>query len=266
VEQGGMRWRVEWEDSRSFLSNLRCLLTPQTTSLPSAPGMPPGLSPLSTVEPPDVRWVGMSGVTDPAKFRSVEERTAFEAVLHANRCVPVYMPADTLAGYSSFCRSILWPLLHYLMPTTTNEHVGQQWQSHWNAYLQANAHFADAIVDEMKAAAAAAAPAAQNVQPVVWIHNMQLFCLPQLIRERMPRATIGLFIHTPFPSSDVFRSLPSRREMLEAMMEADLLGFHTFDYARHFLSCIKRVLDLDFETLKVCFINAHGSYPLLAPT
>src|SRR4051812_5092563 len=70
-----------------------------------------------------------------------------------------------------------------------------------------------------------------------------------MIRVRMPRAKIGLFIHTPFPSSDVFRSLPSRREILESIMEVDLLGFHTFDYARHFLSCIKRVLDLDFETL-----------------
>jgi len=262
VEQGGSRWRVEWEDSRSFLSNLRCLLAPPTTTQSPVPGMPPGLSPASTVEPLDVRWVGMAGVTDPSTFRSPEERASFESTLRSNRCVPVYMPSETLSGFGSFCKSILWPLLHYMMPTTTNEHVGEQWQADWNAYLQANAQFADAIVEEMKAAAVVSPPPAVSssstspsppppvVQPVVWIHNMQLFCLPQLIRERMPRATIGLFIHTPFPSSDVFRSLPSRRELLEAMMESDLLGFHTFDYARHFLSCIKRVLDLDFETLK----------------
>ena len=81
------------------------------------------------------------------------------------------------------------------------------------------------------------------------VHNYHLLLLPSFLRTKLPRAKIGLFIHTPFPSSDVFRVLPTRQNILSSIMAADLLGFHTFDYARHFLSCTKRVMDLDFETL-----------------
>jgi trehalose-6-phosphate synthase len=246
VEGGGSKWRVEWEDSRSFLSNLRCLLTPsQKSSSPPSEltSSSPALGGSARAETPDVHWIGMSSITAASTFPNAAERASYESALRSNRCIPVFIEKALQENYNSFCKSILWPLLHYMMPTNTNEHVGQMWQEYWDSYQAANMLYADALVAEVTATP-------DNVQPVVWIHGHYLFSLPRMIRERLPRATIGLFIHTPFPSSDVFRSLPSRKEILEAMMESDLLGFHTFDYARHFLSCIKRVLDLDFETLR----------------
>jgi trehalose 6-phosphate synthase/phosphatase len=66
--------------------------------------------------------------------------------------------------------------------------------------------------------------------------------VPSFLRTKLPRAKIGLFIHTPFPSSDILRLLPAREPLLRGMMCADLLGFHTFDYGRHFLSCCKRYI------------------------
>ena len=270
VEQNGTKLKVEWEDSRSFLSNLRCLLTPprqQATptatangaaSASPAPGggLPVGLAPRAAAVPvpvdaPEVTWIGVSSVGDSSEFKSAAEQAVYESTLRENHCVPVYLDRKTQEGYGAFCKGILWPLLHYEMPTSSNEQVGTMWEDYWTAYQSANQRFADRIVAEMK-----------SPHDVVWIHNHHLFSLPLLIRAKQPRATIGLFIHTPFPSSDVFRSLPSRREILESMMEADLLGFHTFDYARHFLSCIKRVLDLDFETLSggVLGVRVRGRF------
>lgn len=221
VDTGDTRLKVEWEDSRSFLSNLRCLLTPHGVS-GAAAGAAAGAGSSSAAagaataaaanDVPEVTWIGMSSVPAASSFSSPAERATYEATLRENHCVPVYMEKDLRDGYSSFCKGILWPLLHYMMPTNSADYgsdVGQNWQHYWDSYQTANQLFADKIVSEMKSSS-----------DVIWIHNMHLFSLPSMIRERMPRASIGLFIHTPFPSSDVFRSLPARREILESMMEA----------------------------------------------
>jgi trehalose 6-phosphate synthase/phosphatase len=108
----------------------------------------------------------------------------------------------------------------------------------WQAYTAANALFASVVSHCL-----------DSPTDTIWVHNYHLLLLPSFLRTKLPRAKIGLFIHTPFPSSDVFRVLPTRQNILSSMMASDLLGFHTFDYARHFLSCAKRVMDLDYETL-----------------
>ena len=77
------------------------------------------------------------------------------------------------------------------------------------------------------------------------MHDYQLLLLPKLIKEKRPEITIGFFLHIPFPSYEIFRTFPWREEILQGMLGADLLGFHTYDYERHFLSSIKRILRLD---------------------
>ncbi len=124
----------------------------------------------------------------------------------------------------------------------------------------------------------------------VWVHNHPLLLLPSLIREIHQKCRIGtrhvvtstrnsaviiivnvcvlcdvcagLFIQTPFPSSDIFRVLPTCSTLLRSMMSADLIGFHTFDYARHFLSAVKRVCDVDYDTLPGgrIAIKFHGRF------
>jgi trehalose 6-phosphate synthase/phosphatase len=81
----------------------------------------------------------------------------------------------------------------------------------------------------------------------IWIHDYHLLLLPQMIKERFPEVTIGFFLHIPFPSYEVFRILPWRTEIINGMLGADLLGFHTFDYERHFMSSVRRLLGYDIQ-------------------
>lgn len=82
----------------------------------------------------------------------------------------------------------------------------------------------------------------------VWIHDYHLLVLPSLLRKRFHRLKCGIFLHSPFPSSEIFRTFPRREEVMRAMLNADIIGFHTFDYARHFLSCCARMLGLEHKT------------------
>jgi hypothetical protein len=88
----------------------------------------------------------------------------------------------------------------------------------------------------------------------VWIHDYHLLVLPSLLRKRYHRLRCGFFLHSPFPSSEVFRTFPRREEVLRSLLNADVIGFHTFDYARHFLSCCSRMLGLEHKTSRGAII------------
>ena len=123
--------------------------------------------------------------------------------------------------------SILWPLIHY--------HPGEITFSEdaWNAYQQANRLFAKAIARDVRDG------------DLIWIHDFHLMLLPQMLREEIgeeKNVKIGFFLHTPFPSSEIYRILPVRQEILRGVLYSDLIGFHTNGYARHFLSSCSIVL------------------------
>lgn len=80
---------------------------------------------------------------------------------------------------------------------------------------------------------------------IVWLHDYHLMLCPALLKEKKPKMKVGWFLHTPFPSSEIYRTLPFREEVLRGVLKADLLGFHTYDYLRHFISCCSRVLGLE---------------------
>src|SRR5207249_1349127 len=143
-------------------------------------------------------------------------------------CVPVILPS-TLARpyYAGFSNGTLWPLFHSFST------YARYSASEWEAYRTVNAKFADAIVQALR-------PKDQ-----LWIHDYHLLLLPRLIRDRVPEARVGFFLHIPFPPYDVFRLLPWHREILQGMLGADLIGFHTYDYARAFLGSLLRDLGLD---------------------
>lgn len=106
----------------------------------------------------------------------------------------------------------------------------------WKAYQQANEIFADAVLEEIKEG------------DLIWVHDYHLMLLPQMLRKKMgdrfKNVKIGWFLHTPFPSSEIYRILPVRSEILQGVLEADLLGFHTYDYNRHFLSSCQHILNV----------------------
>jgi trehalose 6-phosphate synthase/phosphatase len=136
---------------------------------------------------------------------------------------------DAERHYGGYSNSVLWPLFHYLQDRV--ELTSQDFE----AYERVNEQFADEI-------AARARPDDQ-----IWIHDYHFMLLPAMLRERLPAAPIGFFLHIPFPSSEVFRLLPQRQRILKGLLGANLIGVHTFDYARHLVSSCRRALGVEFD-------------------
>ncbi|KAI9011250.1 glycosyltransferase family 20-domain-containing protein [Gaertneriomyces semiglobifer] len=149
------------------------------------------------------------------------------------KCVPVLLDERVAQGhYEGYCKAVLWPLFHYLIWDYNLDSSQFSLQS-WSDYQQVNQKFAEAI--------------ARIYQPgdLIWIHDYHLLLLPSMVRELIPNAAIGFFLHTPFPSSELFRCLPERKEILEGVLGSSMIGFQTYSYARHFLSSCTRVLGLE---------------------
>jgi trehalose 6-phosphate synthase/phosphatase len=167
-------------------------------------------------------WIGWPG--QPAPDHAAERRE-LERVLGARHMAPVWLAATEVARfYEEVSNGVIWPLFHYL-PDQMPLHV-----RHWETYESVNARFADAV-------AAHYAPGDR-----IWVHDYQLMRLPALLRERLPDARIGFFLHIPFPSAELFAILPARAEVLRGLLGADLVGFHTSGYAGHFVEAVRRVL------------------------
>ena len=144
--------------------------------------------------------------------------------------IPVFVDKELYDNYyNGFSNSVLWPLFHYFSSLAEYE------TSYFDAYVQVNRLFAERIVPLLE-------PGDQ-----VWINDYQLMLLPQLLRQKRPDATIGFFLHIPFPSYEIFRLLPSewKKTLLHGVMGADLIGFHTYDYVQHFLQSVKMLLGVD---------------------
>ncbi|KAK9457854.1 glycosyl transferase [Dipodascopsis uninucleata] len=172
-------------------------------------------------------WFGWPGLEVPDE----EKEMVTKRLRDEFSCVPVFL-SDELADlhYNGFSNSILWPLFHY--------HPGEMNfdETAWEAYREANRLFSSAIAKVVKDG------------DLVWVHDYHLMLLPAMLREEIGNSRkdvqLGFFLHTPFPSSEIYRILPVRREVLEGVLHCNLLGFHTYDYARHFLSSCSRILGL----------------------
>jgi len=143
--------------------------------------------------------------------------------------LPVWLDDKVAHGhYDGYCKQTLWPLFHYLLwqDVVTEYSSADQYYPYYEA---ANAGFARKIAEIYRPG------------DLIWIHDYHLLLLPRLIRESLPDAVVGLFVHTPFPSSEVFRCLPRRREILDGMLGANLVCFQTYSYSRHFTSTCIRV-------------------------
>ncbi|EFJ09908.1 trehalose phosphate synthase [Selaginella moellendorffii] len=181
----------------------------------------------------EVVYVGCLRVDVPMS----EQDEVAAILLRDFNCVPAFLPPD-LHGrfYHGFCKQQLWPLFHYMLPLTTDP-GGRFDRLLWQAYVSANKIFADKVMEVIS-----------PEEDFVWLHDYHLMVLPTFLRKRFNRIKLGFFLHSPFPSSEIYRTLPVREQILRALLNADLIGFHTFDYARHFLSCCSRMLGLEFES------------------
>jgi trehalose 6-phosphate synthase/phosphatase len=171
-------------------------------------------------------WVGWPGELSGDK---TSER-AIISKLQAERLTPVILDSKLVDDfYHGFSNSTLWPLLHYFSHLAV---LNRKW---WESYRRVNEMFADVI------------EGVARPDDTIWVHDYHLMLLPAMLRERLGSSRIGFFLHTPFPSAEIFRILPWRREVLDGMLGADLVGFHVYDYLRHFRVAAMRVLGLEGE-------------------
>eukprot|EP00612_Vaucheria_litorea_P006132 CAMPEP_0171470926 /NCGR_PEP_ID=MMETSP0946-20130122/414_1 /TAXON_ID=109269 /ORGANISM="Vaucheria litorea, Strain CCMP2940" /LENGTH=1149 /DNA_ID=CAMNT_0012000347 /DNA_START=172 /DNA_END=3621 /DNA_ORIENTATION=- len=151
-------------------------------------------------------------------------------------CVPVFLSKKLEKRfYNDFCKGILWPVFHHVVDVYGNlamKFFGQL-KDLWQCYTTVNRFFRDKIVE------------VYNEGDIIWIHGFHLLLLPSFLTRVLRVARIGIFLHTPFPSSEIFRTLPFRDDLLRGMLNADQIGFHLFEYSRHFLTCCRRILGLN---------------------
>lgn len=186
---------------------------------PSAGGLATGLNSLD--QSLERIWIGWPGqeVKDPE-----EQEVIRKDLLEEGGLVPVFLSQEEISlYYEGFSNKTIWPHFHYFTQYTTYN------DDYWEAYQQANRKFADVTIPLIRP------------DDLVWVHDYQLMLLPAMIREAFPKVSIGFFLHIPFPSYEVFRVLPWRKEILEGVLGADQIGFHTFNYMRHFLSASYRI-------------------------
>jgi trehalose 6-phosphate synthase/phosphatase len=172
-------------------------------------------------------WVGWAEVSadrlDAPARQEISSRLADE-----HSCVPVFLSADDVRDfYHGFCNRTIWPMFHHFLQ------YAEFHSELWAAYERVSTKYCDAVLEVAKPG------------DTIWIQDYQLMLLPGMLRKRMPDATIGFFLHIPFPAFELFRALPWRREVLEGLLGADLVGFHTYDYVRYFLGSARRLLGTD---------------------
>jgi trehalose 6-phosphate synthase/phosphatase len=168
-------------------------------------------------------WIGWPGPTDNL---TAEERIALEGELVRRHFIPVFLQRDEVRGfYQKYAHGVLWPLFHYLP-----QHLPLRPDAHWEAYERVNRRVVEMV--------------AQHCGPddEVWIQDYQLMLAPAMLRALRPELRIGYFLHVPFPSWELFRALPHRAALLEGVLGADLIGFHTTEYAVHFAASVTRAL------------------------
>jgi trehalose 6-phosphate synthase/phosphatase len=171
-----------------------------------------------------IGWPGMVEGLDAEGQRILEERLA------ALRAAPVRLTAREMGVfYEGVANGVLWPVCHDRLDQLPL-HV-----SGWDVYERINARFADA--------------AARYYHPgdLIWVHDYQLLRVPALLRERLPHARIGFFLHIPFPNPEIFFALSCREWLIEGMLGADVIGFHTRRYRGHFAAALRRLFRLEME-------------------
>ncbi|AWG22607.1 bifunctional alpha,alpha-trehalose-phosphate synthase (UDP-forming)/trehalose-phosphatase [Flavobacterium faecale] len=181
-------------------------------------------------------WVGWSGLAD--EEMDENQKNAVDTALAKEKCVAVPLNNDDIENYYyGFSNTALWPLFHYFQAYTEFE------LTHWDSYVEVNQKFADVVLQQV------------NDGDTVWVHDYQLLLLPEMLRAKNPTLTIGFFLHIPYPSYELFRTCPWRDELLQGMLGADLIGFHTYDYARHFISCVSRIKGIEINFNEISYAN-----------
>ena len=198
-------------------------------------------------------WVG--GL-DVQSFELSELQNIQQDLMENHRCIPVFAYGETFdLHYNGFCKNVLWPLLHGIPPTrlytkTPEDSVDVAWK----AYLEVNEAFAQQILQIFN-----------PLTDIIWVHDYHLFLLPFILKQQIPESTIGFFLHTSFSSSEIFRILPYRKQVLQGMLASDLIGMQTYTHARQFLASCSRILGLESSPSGIEREDGHFTHLRICP-
>lgn len=199
----------------------------------------------------DKVWVGTLGMPTDALAPHTKATIAEKLKGEYGSSTVFVSDADFDGHYTHFCKTILWPVFHYQIPDNPKS---KAYEDHsWVYYVKINQAFADQIAKEWKPGDS------------IWINDYHLMLSAAMLRKLLPDAQIGFFLHIAFPSSEVFRCLAPRKELLEGMVGANLIGFQTDEYCRHFLQTCSRILSVEATNeglqLEDRFVNV-GTFPI----
>ncbi|KAI5794908.1 glycosyltransferase family 20-domain-containing protein [Pyronema domesticum] len=156
--------------------------------------------------------------------------------------------------WMAYAEKVLWPTFHYIIPQTfpIAEGATLREKDWWKDYNKFNNAYADEIMKTY------------TPGDIIWIHDYHLLMLPEILRKRLGRDVhIGLFVHAPWPSSEIFRIISHRKQILTGMLAANMIAFQSETYKEHFISCCKRILGFG-ESLdkdgKITGVETYGSH------
>ncbi len=193
----------------------------------------------------ELKWIGWpgGGISEPQRQKEMES-----LLTRDYGYTPVFLTEEQIEGfYEGLSNSSIWPLMHY-MPNYMRYEA--QW---WDDYVAVNRLYADAVLSVARPG------------DMVWVHDYQLMLLPEMLRQAQSSLRIGFFLHTPFPSYEIFRCHPHRVELISGLLGANQIGFHTFGYLRHFRSAVLRILGIESELTRIRHeghISHLGVYPI----
>lgn len=210
---------------------------------PSAGGLATGLR--AAGGGADTLWIGWPGELprlDARRQRKLDDDLAMQglAAVQLNR-------REVQGFYENVANGVLWPIFHGIIDQLPLELRG------WDDFVRVNEKFAHAVIDRHRPG------------DLIWIHDYHLVLLPKMIRDRIPDASIGFFLHIPFPPSEIFSLLPWREEILRSLLGADVVGLHTPGYLRHFTNSLLRFLGVEVDIDRVQYDGREillGSFPM----
>ncbi len=203
---------------------------------PSVGGLATGLNSLKTDF--EKCWIGWPGINH--ENRTGKEIEGIEKKLINDNFHPVFLTQKEVESYyQGFCNEIIWPLFHYFVQ------YGIYDKEFWESYVEVNEKFCEAIIK------------IADEDDYIWIHDYHLMLVPKLVRANLPESNIGFFLHIPFPSSEIFRLIPWCKDIIDGVLGSDLIGFHTFDYVRHFAESVRRILGFE-HSLGQLFIGKRA--------
>lgn len=194
----------------------------EITFTPSSGGLATAMSSLDKKNK-EMVWIGWPGL--PSDDLTPQEKSTIKNKLKEYDCYPVFLTSEQVDNfYFGYANDTIWPLFHYF-PVFTRHH-----SDFWKTYETVNQIFKKSVIKQA------------DDNSLIWIHDYHLMLLPAMLRESLPGSAIGFFLHIPFPSYEIFRTLPNRIEILNGLLGADLVGFHIYDYVRHFFTSTLRLL------------------------